>query len=39
MCKAYKHLIFNHMGSCALGALMITLVKLPRLILMWMQTK
>lgn len=39
ICKSTKLLIFHHLGSVAFGAFIITLVKLPRWILMYMQKK
>ncbi|XP_048758552.1 choline transporter-like protein 1 isoform X1 [Ostrea edulis] len=39
ICKSTKLLIFHHLGSVAFGAFVITMVKLPRWILMYMQKK
>ncbi|XP_061168216.1 choline transporter-like protein 1 isoform X1 [Saccostrea echinata] len=39
ICKSTQLLIFHHLGSVAFGAFIITLVKLPRWILMYMQKK
>ncbi|CAH1775579.1 unnamed protein product, partial [Owenia fusiformis] len=39
MGKSICRLISHHLGSTAFGAFIITLVKLPRYILMWMQQK
>lgn len=36
---AIKNLLFHHMGSIAFGSLIITIVKIPRYILMYIQTK
>uniref|UniRef100_A0A914XEE5 Choline transporter-like protein n=1 Tax=Plectus sambesii TaxID=2011161 RepID=A0A914XEE5_9BILA len=39
ICHAIKQLICYHLGSVALGSLIITIVKVPRLILMYIQAK
>lgn len=39
ICQSMKLLIFYHLGSVAFGAFIITLVKLPRWILMYIQKK
>ncbi|XP_069128157.1 choline transporter-like protein 1 isoform X1 [Argopecten irradians] len=39
LCKSISLLIFHHLGSVALGAFVITMVKLPRMILMYLQKK
>nr|XP_022317576.1 choline transporter-like protein 1 isoform X2 [Crassostrea virginica] len=39
ICTSTKLLIFHHLGSVAFGAFIITMVKLPRWILMYMQKK
>ncbi|XP_071164766.1 choline transporter-like protein 1 isoform X3 [Mytilus edulis] len=39
ICKSMKMMIFYHLGSVAFGAFVITLVKLPRMILMYIHKK
>ncbi|XP_021343598.1 choline transporter-like protein 1 isoform X3 [Mizuhopecten yessoensis] len=39
LCKSISLLVFHHLGSVAFGAFIITMVKLPRMILMYLQKK
>ena len=39
ICKAVCTLTLHHMGSVAFGSLIITLIKIPRYILMYIQKK
>ncbi len=39
MCHAIKQLILYHLGSVAFGSLIITIVKVPRYILMYIHAK